>query len=344
MSRRFFSGRTLQAAVLAAASYYDLESEELAYEEIDKRHGFLKSRGKVVIAVDPAEPRRRGSPTPEDKAAAKREAKAAPAREEPPERPDGEREEAREEAAPEAAPDEAPSEAGETEARTDEPESEAEDEAAGEDTDEPAPARSRRARAGAEERSRAPRGGSKRGARRAEDAAADGAGDELVELPDQPRALRDRYRPAEGPLADAAGSATTVIAAVAGLDLEATVLEGDERLEVDLSGAHELLTAEDGELLVAIEHLLPRVMRGFGDETAAVRVDSENFQEIREERLRSYAQQVASEVRKSGRGRTLDPLSPSDRRIVHLTVTDEPGVESESQGSGFLKRVRITAA
>jgi spoIIIJ-associated protein len=132
---------------------------------------------------------------------------------------------------------------------------------------------------------------------------------------------------------------------VAGLEDHAEVFEGDDRLEIDLSGPHHaLLVAEDGELLVAIEHLLPRVMRGFGGETAAVRVDCENFQEIREERLRSYAQVVAGEVRRTGRARNLDPLSPSDRRIVHLTVADEPGVESESEGSGYLKRVRVSPA
>jgi spoIIIJ-associated protein len=166
-----------------------------------------------------------------------------------------------------------------------------------------------------------------------------------MELPDQPRALRDRYSPAEGALAEAAEQAVAAIAAVAGLELEATILQGDDRLEVDLTGPHnELLVAEDGELLVAVEHLLPRVMRGYGGETAAVRVDCENFQEIREERLRSFAQQVAGEVRRGGRAKSLEPLSPADRRIVHLTVADEPGVESESEGSGYLKRVRISPA
>lgn len=134
-----------------------------------------------------------------------------------------------------------------------------------------------------------------------------------------------------------------MIGEVAGIELEAVVLQGDDRLEVDLSSPHsELLMAEDGELLVAIEHLLPRVMRGFGDETAAVRVDCENFQEIREEKLRSFAQQVASEVRKSGRARSLTPLSPSDRRIVHMAIATEPGVDSQSDGRGFLKRVRVS--
>ena len=101
------------------------------------------------------------------------------------------------------------------------------------------------------------------------------------------------------------------------------------------------MTAEEGELLLAIEHLLPRAIRGIAGDTTAVRVDCENFHELREERLRSLAQRVAGEVRRSGQAKKLPPMSPADRRIVHLTVADEPGVSSQSEGDGFLKRVRV---
>lgn len=344
MSRRFFSGRTLQAAVLSAASHYGIEPEELAYEEIDKRHGLLKNRSKVVIAVDPGGPRReavetRGEEAPRREAgrrpsavAAEEEPARAPAAPEPvsaaEEEPAAEEEEVASAGAAEE-PEESPAAAGETESE-----------------EAPAPRRRprgrRTGRAVAAEEDRPPRRGAERGAPAAAPAP---SAEALMELPDQPRALRDRYSPAEGALAEAAEQAVAAIAAVAGLELEATILQGDDRLEVDLTGPHnELLVAEDGELLVAVEHLLPRVMRGYGGETAAVRVDCENFQEIREERLRSFAQQVAGEVRRGGRAKSLDPLSPADRRIVHLTVADEPGVESESEGSGYLKRVRISPA
>jgi len=356
MSRRFFSGKTVQAAVLAAASHYGIEPDELAYEEIDKRHGLLKSRGKVVIAVDPVDPRRpaaaarAGAPAPQ------------PAPERRPEPDDGsggpEIGEARapEEPAAAAAKESAAPAPPPRTARVAEPEQPAD----GEAEPESAPAEAEAEGAGAPRRRRG-RGGRARGRATEEEpprsreareetarpmrAAAEPAAEALTELPDQPRALRDRFQPAEGPLAEAAGQAVAAIAAVAGLELETTVLQGEDRLEIDLAGPHhELLIAEDGELLVAIEHLLPRVMRGYGGETAAVRVDCENFQEIREERLRSFAQQVADEVRRSGRAKSLEPLSPADRRIVHLTVADEPGVESESEGSGYLKRVRISPA
>jgi spoIIIJ-associated protein len=143
-------------------------------------------------------------------------------------------------------------------------------------------------------------------------------------------------------LGDAAREALDRVLEVAGLKVEATVLQGDDRLEIDLAGPHAaLLTAEDGELLLAIEHLLPRVIRGIAGETTAVRVDCEAFQELREERLRSLAQRAASEVRQSGRSRRLQPMAPADRRIVHLTIADEPDVTSFSEGDGFMKRVRV---
>lgn len=351
MSRRFFSGRTLQAAVLAAASHYGIEPEELAYEEIDKRHGFLKNRSKVVIAVDPAGPRREPKEAREEPASraeappapAEREAERAPAAPEPGSAAESEPSE------PEEEPQERPRRSGRRREGRKEPAAAAEPEepaaAAGAEADEDSPparpGRGRRSAYAAEADEERP-GRDAKGARSAAPAP---PRDALMELPDQPRALRDRYGRAEGPLAEAAEQAVAAIAAVAGLEIEATILQGDDRLEIDLAGPHsDLLVAEDGELLVAIEHLLPRVMRGYGGETAAVRVDCENFQEIREERLRSFAQQVAGEVRSSGRAKSLDPLSPADRRIVHLTVADEPGVESESEGSGYLKRVRISPA
>ena len=56
--RRFFSGDTLKQALIQAANHYHLVPEEIAYRTIEKRHGFLKARRKVMIEVDPEAPRR----------------------------------------------------------------------------------------------------------------------------------------------------------------------------------------------------------------------------------------------------------------------------------------------
>ncbi len=160
----------------------------------------------------------------------------------------------------------------------------------------------------------------------------------LVKLPEMPRRPSERYPEATGPQAEAASKGTQLLLRIAGLDLAPRVLQGEERLEVDLSGDDvDWCFADDGELVLALEHLLPRVIRSLSGEAPLVRVDCDNFQEIREERLRSLAQRVADEVRRRGRPRILEPMNPADRRIVHMTLADDPGVVTESTGDGLLQ-------
>ncbi len=55
--RLFFSGRSLQQALLAAARHFHLDPDEIAYSERERHGGFIKNP-KVVIEVDPAAARR----------------------------------------------------------------------------------------------------------------------------------------------------------------------------------------------------------------------------------------------------------------------------------------------
>ncbi|MFY9824563.1 MAG: hypothetical protein WAM82_24515, partial [Thermoanaerobaculia bacterium] len=57
-TRRFFSGDSLQQAIIQAANYFNLDPDWVAYKSLEKRHGFLKTRRKVVIEVDPDNPKR----------------------------------------------------------------------------------------------------------------------------------------------------------------------------------------------------------------------------------------------------------------------------------------------
>jgi spoIIIJ-associated protein len=154
--------------------------------------------------------------------------------------------------------------------------------------------------------------------------------------------MAERLPPASGPAAEAAVKVAELLLRVAGLELEPKVYEGDERLEIDLTGADiDWCFADDGDVVMAIEHLLPRMVRSLCGESVAFRVDCDNFHEIREERLRVLAQRMAEDVKKSGRPRTLEPMNPADRRVVHIILADDPAVETESAGDGFFKRVTI---
>ena len=355
--RRFFSGDSLQQALVQAANLFNLPPEEIAYRSIEKKHGFIKVRRKVVIEVNPDAPRKEkpaaappAPPPPRPPAAVV----AAPAVEAPRESP--RREPAAEQRAERSPERPAPPPARE-ESR-DRPPAERRESRGGGRGDRP-PSRGGRRDAPADRPDRSPRmdrggrGGRDRAAQAprparqdSEPARGQGPGileaGGLVSLPDTPRQVSERFPPAEGPQAEAARTAAGLLLRITGLDLTPRVLQGEDRLEVDLAGADvDWCFADDGELVLAIEHLLPRLIRSMSGEAALVRVDCDNFQEIREERLRSLAQRMAEEVRRFGKPRTLEPMNPADRRIIHVTLADDPHVVTESEGDGFFKRVMI---
>jgi spoIIIJ-associated protein len=372
--RRFFSGDSLQQALVQAANHFNLPPEEIAYRSIEKKHGFTKTRRKVMIEVNPDAPRRdKNAPPPAVLAAPPAPTPAVP----PVPAPAAHAQElARDpetrERRPEMRPvQDRPLNGGSGPERRD-----------------PAPRsdrregglRSDRGTRGGDNRprgrrdDRGDRGGDRGRSRGGERSAREGGPREsrertqgaprlpyveeprrrepgileaggLVTLPDTPRRVSERFPPAEGQQAEAAGKAAELLLRIAGLDLSPRVLQGEDRLELDLSGNDvDWCFADDGEIVLAMEHLLPRLIRSLSGEAALVRVDCDNFQEIREERLRSLAQRMAEEVRRFGKPRTLEPMNPADRRIVHVTLADDPHVVTESEGDGYFKRVMIRPA
>lgn len=364
--RRFFSGDSLQQALVQAANHFNLDPEEIAYRSIEKRHGFLKVRRKVMIEVNPDAPKREAgsprpapappppsapppvlSPAPAAPAAPVAAARPAPpaARAEPQEADDDNRgnrigrdDRSRVPAVPDDRGNRAPGARSAAPApgpRGDRPDRRGDrggdrggrGEGRREDPRRRRPAAPRYAR-----EDRAPEAGAV-------------PGGDLVALPDTPRRPSERFPEATGPMAEAASRGVELLLRIAGLELTPRILQGEDRLEVDLSGPDvDWCFADDGELVMAVEHLLPRLIRTLSGESTLVRVDCDNFQEIREERLRSLAQQVAEEVRRRGKSRTLEPMNPADRRIVHMTLADDPGVVTESEGDGYFKRINVRPA
>ncbi len=67
-----------------------------------------------------------------------------------------------------------------------------------------------------------------------------------------------------------------------------------------------------------------------------------NYRERREQTLTSLARRVSSQVLRTGRSRTLEPMNPYERRIIHTVVQEIDGVSSHSVGEGAGRRVVIT--
>jgi spoIIIJ-associated protein len=132
------------------------------------------------------------------------------------------------------------------------------------------------------------------------------------------------------------------LARAAGLDLTLSVeADGDtERLRIEGPDA-EVLTGEGGESLSALEHLLNKMaLRGLA-KRGRIRLDSAGYHRRRDEDLVQMAHQLAEQARREGGEMTTSPLNPYERRIVHMALRDDPGIETQSVGGGFLKKITI---
>jgi len=129
-----------------------------------------------------------------------------------------------------------------------------------------------------------------------------------------------------------------------GLDISAHVEENERTIEVDLSGADAgYLLERRGEPLNALQYLLNRILYR-GQKGKKIHVDSEGFRRLREEEIVEIALMTAQKVKESNKETRLSPLNPYERRLVHLALGEVEGIESYSEGDGFLKRIVIAPA
>ena len=111
---------------------------------------------------------------------------------------------------------------------------------------------------------------------------------------------------------------------------------------IDLSGEDAgLLIGRRGQTLQSLQFLVNLIVRKNYGEGVRVVLDVENYRQRRENSLREMASKVASRVAQTSRSITLEPMTPADRRIVHTTLSDHPGVTTESMGVGDDRKVTV---
>jgi len=125
------------------------------------------------------------------------------------------------------------------------------------------------------------------------------------------------------------------------IDLTAEVEDTESRTVVQLFGSgREALLERGAEGLVALDHIL---QRAFAHEVQPRRLvlECEGFREARDAALGARAKELAEAVLGDGRSRETEPLNSYERRIVHVALTDVPGVRTFSVGEGPDRRVTV---
>jgi spoIIIJ-associated protein len=140
----------------------------------------------------------------------------------------------------------------------------------------------------------------------------------------------------------AAEATLTELLSAAGLLVEIRRRPSQTEMIFELIGDDvEPLLANRGEGLNGLEVLTGRIAAKKLDRPVHPRVDAEGFRAHQKESLEELALRSAEEVRRTRRPQLLPPLPPAERRLVHLALAEDPDVETESEGEGFLKRVTV---
>ena len=106
----------------------------------------------------------------------------------------------------------------------------------------------------------------------------------------------------------------------------------------------DLLLANKAEMLLAMEQLTMEMLRMSQYEHSMLQFDANDYRALRIEELRLGALTAAEKVKKSHLPFSFSPMTSRERRIIHLTLRNEPAVRSESAGMGPQRQVVVYPA
>jgi len=95
-----------------------------------------------------------------------------------------------------------------------------------------------------------------------------------------------------------------------------------------------LLIGRQGETLTAIQTILGLIARKNFEEWVRITVNIGDYQEKQETRLKDLALQTAQRAKETKEPQYLYNLTPNQRRIIHLTLSEDKELKTESLGEG----------
>jgi spoIIIJ-associated protein len=111
-------------------------------------------------------------------------------------------------------------------------------------------------------------------------------------------------------------------------------LDGDED---DIA----LIIGRRGQTLDAIQYLLNAVLHSSLDHPIHVQLDAQGYRKRRARQLEKDADRAVSEVARTGRRIELDPMTSSERKVIHQYLKDVPDIQTISAGREPNRRLAI---
>jgi spoIIIJ-associated protein len=128
-----------------------------------------------------------------------------------------------------------------------------------------------------------------------------------------------------------------------GLDASVEVEETDETIRATVDGEDlGILIGKHGSTIDALQHLALRVAFRGGAAERQVVVDAAGYRERRESALHREADRAVSDALDFGRPVELEPMTASERRLVHTYLRDRTDIQTHSEGDEPDRRLVVS--
>jgi spoIIIJ-associated protein len=103
-----------------------------------------------------------------------------------------------------------------------------------------------------------------------------------------------------------------------------------------------ILIGRQGQTLAALEYITKLMVAGRLKTWLPLSVDVAGYKKHRRDSLQKLALYLAEQVKSRRRAITMEPMPADERRVVHLTLADNPDVTTHSMGEGENRKVVIS--
>lgn len=143
-------------------------------------------------------------------------------------------------------------------------------------------------------------------------------------------------------LEDTRNLVTSVVEAM-GFEARIDVYDAGGFIAVDVTSDNTaLFIGQKGETIDALQYLINAAIYRKRPFVKRIILDAEGYRQRRVEAIQGIAHRTARRAVRERRTVELPPMNPSERRVVHLFLRDNPKVTTASEGAGENRRVKIS--
>lgn len=129
-----------------------------------------------------------------------------------------------------------------------------------------------------------------------------------------------------------------------GISADIDVKEEEDRIVLEVQTQDpDVIIGRKGQVVDALQHLVGKVVfrERSGEKGKPFIVDAGGYRDKHVQKLQALAARMGEKALKTGTIVELSPMSPHDRRIVHMAISAIPGLSTRSEGEGDDRHILV---